>query len=330
MGALRDIEAKLSRSLDAPKRDRKRRKKAKTKRAKSRRDTRLSVAAKKRMSDHAKPHRRVKRRRARRDSETTIERTVSRTLPRKRRRRRGLARNRRTGRTVKRRQPGVCELDYILSSYPYNFDVRKARADVREIARQSGKSQKAVHRFLDGAEIRQSGSVQSGPNQWIQSFPPGGRDRSKRSKRDDSLSNRGNPDRLRINIKERWERAYWAKKLGISVTRLIALVKRVGPVATRVRQAAGTGRDVTRRVKRRVKRRASRRTARRATRRDVVCACAKPTRDRTRPRRRKAKRKTASRDFRKAPSRKGKRRGGKRKVGSRSYRDVMRSLGFRS
>lgn len=317
MGALRDIEAKLSRSLDAPKRDRKRRKKAKTKRAKPRRDTRLSVAAKKRMSDHAKPRRRVKRR-ARRDSETTIERTVSRTLPRKKRRPR-----RKTGR--RRASRLSCPVP---------------------------------------------------------------------SRRDDSLTNRGNPDRLRINIKERWERAYWAKKLGVTQTRLIALVKRLGPVASRVRRAIAAGsRDVTRRVKRR----GARRQARRATRRDTShCACKPKRRKRASPNpaeksvwyhllayssypemRRHAKqvaKKTGrsvnyvlseidgaeaqskigrpesfppggfapggpSRDFSRAPSRKGKRRGGKRKAGSRrsrdavrsrSYRDVMRSLGYRS
>jgi hypothetical protein len=53
----------------------------------------------------------------------------------------------------------------------------------------------------------------------------------------DDKSNRGNPDRLRINPNEDWEVTYWAKELGITREKLIELVRKHGDSALRIRQA---------------------------------------------------------------------------------------------
>jgi hypothetical protein len=53
----------------------------------------------------------------------------------------------------------------------------------------------------------------------------------------DDKSNRGNPDRLRINLNEDWEVSYWAKELGITHEKLIELVRKHGDSALKIRQA---------------------------------------------------------------------------------------------
>jgi hypothetical protein len=47
----------------------------------------------------------------------------------------------------------------------------------------------------------------------------------------DDKNNRGNPDRLRININEDWEIDYWTKKLGVSREKLTELVRQHGDSA---------------------------------------------------------------------------------------------------
>ena len=69
--------------------------------------------------------------------------------------------------------------------------------------------------------------------------------------RDDSLQWRGNPDRQRINVNEKWERAYWSRTLGVSVQDLVETVRRLGgtPTVDRVRNAL-LGRDRARSAQR--------------------------------------------------------------------------------
>jgi hypothetical protein len=55
----------------------------------------------------------------------------------------------------------------------------------------------------------------------------------------DDLSNRGSADRVRINVNEPYELAYWAKELGVSGDRLRELVKEHGVMAADVRKALG-------------------------------------------------------------------------------------------
>jgi hypothetical protein len=55
----------------------------------------------------------------------------------------------------------------------------------------------------------------------------------------DDLSNRGQADRIRININEPYELAFWAKELGVSGARLRDLVKEHGVMAADVRKALG-------------------------------------------------------------------------------------------
>ena len=50
--------------------------------------------------------------------------------------------------------------------------------------------------------------------------------------RDDDKANRGNPDRQRINAREPYEVAYWAKEYGVSRQRLVDAVRRAGRGAT--------------------------------------------------------------------------------------------------
>lgn len=53
----------------------------------------------------------------------------------------------------------------------------------------------------------------------------------------DDLTNRGNADRIRINVHEKHELAYWTKALGVTPDELRATVKRVGVMAADVRRA---------------------------------------------------------------------------------------------
>jgi hypothetical protein len=53
----------------------------------------------------------------------------------------------------------------------------------------------------------------------------------------DDKSNRGEPDRSRININEDYEVRYWTQALGVSRERLEELVKRHGSSADAIRQA---------------------------------------------------------------------------------------------
>ena len=51
----------------------------------------------------------------------------------------------------------------------------------------------------------------------------------------DDLTRKGPEDPAKINISQPWEIAYWTKELGISETKLIALVKKVGPEVSNVK-----------------------------------------------------------------------------------------------
>ena len=55
----------------------------------------------------------------------------------------------------------------------------------------------------------------------------------------DDKSNRGPADRVRINVNEDYEVAYWSKELGVSSDRLKELVAKHGVMATDVRKALG-------------------------------------------------------------------------------------------
>ncbi|HYX47962.1 MAG TPA: DUF3606 domain-containing protein [Sphingomicrobium sp.] len=55
----------------------------------------------------------------------------------------------------------------------------------------------------------------------------------------DNLSNRGSPDRDRINMNEDYEVRDWAKKLGVSEEELRRAVAQVGDRADAVRQHLG-------------------------------------------------------------------------------------------
>jgi hypothetical protein len=55
----------------------------------------------------------------------------------------------------------------------------------------------------------------------------------------DDLSNRGQADRLRINVNEKHELAYWTKELGVSEERLRALVHVDGAMAADIRKTLG-------------------------------------------------------------------------------------------
>jgi hypothetical protein len=55
----------------------------------------------------------------------------------------------------------------------------------------------------------------------------------------DDTTNRGEPDRSRINLGEDYEVRYWTEKLGVSKEQLAVAVKRVGNSANAVRQALG-------------------------------------------------------------------------------------------
>ena len=55
----------------------------------------------------------------------------------------------------------------------------------------------------------------------------------------DDLKNRGQQDRLRINIHEQHEVQYWTKELGVSREELERAVKTVGVMAADVRRDLG-------------------------------------------------------------------------------------------
>lgn len=52
----------------------------------------------------------------------------------------------------------------------------------------------------------------------------------------DDLKNKGAQDRLRINMNEPHEVAYWTKELGCTAEDLAAAIKSAGVMATAVRQ----------------------------------------------------------------------------------------------
>lgn len=53
----------------------------------------------------------------------------------------------------------------------------------------------------------------------------------------DDKTKRGRIDRARVSLEQPHETVYWTKRLGVSKRRLIAIVKRVGPMAKDVRRA---------------------------------------------------------------------------------------------
>ena len=53
---------------------------------------------------------------------------------------------------------------------------------------------------------------------------------------EDDLSRTGSPDSQRVNLSERWERSYWAKRFGVSDEELRESVAMVGPLAEDVRK----------------------------------------------------------------------------------------------
>jgi len=55
----------------------------------------------------------------------------------------------------------------------------------------------------------------------------------------DDLTNRGMPDRIRININEPYEVQYWTKKWAISQQQLIDAVRRHGVIVADVARALG-------------------------------------------------------------------------------------------
>lgn len=52
----------------------------------------------------------------------------------------------------------------------------------------------------------------------------------------DNLKNRGKPDRIRINVNEKWEFDYWKQALGVSGQQLAAAVRAVGPMVKDVKK----------------------------------------------------------------------------------------------
>jgi hypothetical protein len=55
----------------------------------------------------------------------------------------------------------------------------------------------------------------------------------------DDREDRGHEGRARINTNEAWQIAYWARVLGLTEERLMALVKEVGPVVANVKKKLG-------------------------------------------------------------------------------------------
>lgn len=52
----------------------------------------------------------------------------------------------------------------------------------------------------------------------------------------DDLTRKRPEDPTKININQQWEIDYWTKELGISETKLIALVKKVGPEVSKIKE----------------------------------------------------------------------------------------------
>jgi len=55
----------------------------------------------------------------------------------------------------------------------------------------------------------------------------------------DDTTNRGEPDRSRINLDDDYEVRYWTKELGVTKEELARAVAKVGSSASRVREAIG-------------------------------------------------------------------------------------------
>jgi uncharacterized protein DUF3606 len=55
----------------------------------------------------------------------------------------------------------------------------------------------------------------------------------------DDLRNRGNQDRSRVNVNEKWEVEYWTKKWGVTRAQLVAAVKEVGVSAAALAKKLG-------------------------------------------------------------------------------------------
>jgi hypothetical protein len=58
----------------------------------------------------------------------------------------------------------------------------------------------------------------------------------------DDRSNRGRPDRDRIDVHQPHELRYWAQKFGVTAEELERAVQDVGPMATRVEEHLRAGR----------------------------------------------------------------------------------------
>jgi hypothetical protein len=52
----------------------------------------------------------------------------------------------------------------------------------------------------------------------------------------DDKTKRGKPDRIRINVHEKWELDYWKDALDVSGQQLAAAVRKVGPMAKDVKK----------------------------------------------------------------------------------------------
>jgi hypothetical protein len=55
----------------------------------------------------------------------------------------------------------------------------------------------------------------------------------------DNPKKRGQPDRIRINVNEDYERRRWAKKFDVTQDRLRQTVRKVGPMVKDVKKALG-------------------------------------------------------------------------------------------
>jgi hypothetical protein len=55
----------------------------------------------------------------------------------------------------------------------------------------------------------------------------------------DNLQHRGQQDRSRINVHEKWELDYWTRQLGVSEQKLIEAVSAAGPSVNKVKEHLG-------------------------------------------------------------------------------------------
>ena len=55
----------------------------------------------------------------------------------------------------------------------------------------------------------------------------------------DNLEHRGQQDRSRINVHEKWEVDYWTRTLGVSEEQLIEAVNAAGPTVKSVKEHLG-------------------------------------------------------------------------------------------